>query len=232
MGASAPAATGRHTNGGTRERLVSRQLGLVLLSEFSTLASFDLLLSVTPRYAAAAGGGSAGAGLMTGVLLLGTVAAEVVSPFLIRRFGSRAVLAAGAVLLGIPALALLSPGSLVVTGAAAGARGFGFGLIGVVLGALAATLVPPGRRGEGLGLYGVVSGAPEVLALPAGIWLAGQYGYPIVVGLAVATALVPLAAFPWLPSGAGRTAAPGDAEGGHEVRLIDGLRDAGNCGQP
>ena len=72
-----------------------------------------------------------------------------------------------------------------------------------------------------------MSGAPAVLALPAGIWLAGRYGYPVVVGMAAAAALVPLAAFPWLPSGAGRTMAAGDAEGGHAVRLIDGLRDAG-----
>jgi len=227
MSASAPAAASQRTARGTRERLISGQLGLVFLSEFSTLASFDLLLSVTPRYAAATGAGSAGAGLMTGVLLLGTVAAELASSFLIRRYGFRAVLAAGAVLLGIPALVLLSPGSLVVTGAAAAARGFGFGLIGVVLATLAATLVPPGRRGEGLGWYGVVSSAPEVLALPAGVWLAGQCGYPVVVAMAVATALVPLAAFPWLPSGAGHTTAAGDAESGHAVRLTGALRDAG-----
>jgi len=227
MSASAPAAASQQTADGTRERLISGQLGLVFLSEFSTLASFDLLLSVTPRYAAATGAGSAGAGLMTGVLLLGTVAAELASSCLIRRYGFRAVLAAGAVLLGIPALALLSPGSLVVAGAAAAARGFGFGLIGVVLATLAATLVPPGRRGEGLGWYGVASSAPEVLALPAGIWLAGRCGYPVVVAMAVATALVPLAAFPWLPSGAGRTTAAGDAESGPAVRLTDALRDAG-----
>jgi predicted MFS family arabinose efflux permease len=227
MSASAPAAASQQTAGGTRERLISGQLSLVFLSEFSTLASFDLLLSVTPHYAAAAGGGSMGAGLVTGVLLLGTVAAELAAPLLMRRSGLRAVLVAGAVLLGIPALALLSPGSLIVNGAAAAARGFGFGLIGVVLGTLAATLVPPERRGEGLGLYGVVSCAPEVLALPAGIWLADHYGYPVVVGMAVATALVPLAAFPWLPSGTGRTTAAGDSDGEHPVRLIDGLRYAG-----
>ena len=41
------------------------------------LTSFYLLLSVTSVYAAASGSGSAGAGLVTGVLLLGTVAAEL-----------------------------------------------------------------------------------------------------------------------------------------------------------
>ena len=42
----------------------------MFLAESCALTSFYLLLSVTPMYAAAAGAGSAGAGLVTGVLLL------------------------------------------------------------------------------------------------------------------------------------------------------------------
>ena len=64
------------------------------------------LAEVTPRYAAAAGAGSTGAGLVTGVLLLGTVAAELAAPILMKRYGYRALLAAGAALLGVPTLAL------------------------------------------------------------------------------------------------------------------------------
>src|SRR5258707_11294576 len=97
----------RRTPGG---RIVSGPLALVFLSEFCALTGFYLLLSVTPRYAAAAGAGSAGAGLVTGVLLLGTVAAELAAPILMKRYGYRALLAAGAALLGVPALALLSEG--------------------------------------------------------------------------------------------------------------------------
>ena len=54
-------------------------------------------------------------------------------------------------------------------------RGLGFGLCGVVTGALTVKLLPPERRGEGLGLLGVVSGVPAIVALPAGIWLAGHH---------------------------------------------------------
>src|SRR5215831_10472025 len=93
-------------------RLLSGPLALVFLAEFCALTSFYLLLSVTPMYAAAVGAGSAGAGLVTSVLLLGTVAAELAAPILMRRHGYWAILAAGAVLLGVPALALLPGGSL------------------------------------------------------------------------------------------------------------------------
>jgi MFS family permease len=49
-----------------RKRMISGPLALVFMSEFALLTSFYLLLSVTPLYAARAGAGSAGAGLVTG----------------------------------------------------------------------------------------------------------------------------------------------------------------------
>src|ERR1700730_19427652 len=89
-------------------RLLTVPLAVPFLAEFTSLTSFFLLLSVMPMLAAAAHAGVSGAGLMTGSLLLGTVAAEAVAAAAIRRFGCRMVLAAGAVLLGVPALAMLT----------------------------------------------------------------------------------------------------------------------------
>ena len=60
-------------------RLLSVPLAVTFLAEFTSLTSFFLLLSVMPMLAAAAGAGSSAAGLMTGSLLLGTVAAEAVA---------------------------------------------------------------------------------------------------------------------------------------------------------
>jgi MFS family permease len=208
-------------------RMISGPLALVFLAEFCALTGFYLLLSVAPMFAAAAGAGSAGAGLVTGVLLLGTVAAELAAPMLMKRHGYRALLATGLVLLGAPALALLAGGPLAVIVAVSVVRGFGFGLGTVVTGALTAVLLPPERRGEGLGLFGVVACVPGVVALPSGVWLTGHYGYPVVVGLAAAAALVPLAAFPWLPGAAGRCPARADTGAGQQAGLVAGLRHDG-----
>jgi len=209
-------------------RILSGPLALVFLSEFCALTSFYLLLSVTPMYAAAAGTGSAGAGLVTSVLLLGTVAAELAAPILMRRYGYWAMLAAGALLLGGPALALLPGGSLVIMVGVSAVRGLGFGLCTVITGALTAVLLPPERRGEGLGLFGVVATAPGIAALPGGVWLAGHTGMATVAVLAAAVALVPLTVFPWLSVLPG----PGNAEAagtGHRRPdgLLAGLRRAG-----
>ena len=188
------------TQDGAPARLLSLPLALTFLTEFSSLTSFFLLLSVLPMLAAAAGASSSGAGLITGSLLLGTVAAEAAATPGIRRFGYRTMLAAGAVLLGAPALALLPREPQAVMMGVSFVRGLGFGLCGVTTGALTATLLPAGRRGEGLGLLGVVSGVPAVVALPAGIWLAGHHLATAVAALAAAAGLLPLATIRWLPS--------------------------------
>jgi predicted MFS family arabinose efflux permease len=206
-----------------RERLVSGPLAWLFLSSFAAMTSFELMLSVTPMYAAAAGTGSAGAGLVTGVLLLGTVAAELAATLLMRRYRHRTLLVAGAALMGIPALALLAGAPLPVIAAVSVVRGFGFGLCTVVMATLTALLLPPERRGEGLGLSGVVDCLPGVMALPAGVWLADRYGYAVVVLLTAVTGLVPVAAFRWLP---GR-ADPRRAEGPAETGLLAGLRQDG-----
>ena len=182
-------------------RLLTVPLAVTFLAEFTSLTSFFLLLSVMPMLAAAAGAGSSAAGLITGALLLGTVAAEAVAAAAIRRFGYRMVLAAGAVLLGAPALAMLAPEPQAVMVSVSVVRGLGFGLCGVATGALTAALLPPGRRGEGLGLLGIVSGVPAIVALPAGVWLAGHHLAAAAAAMAATAGLLPLVAIRWLPGG-------------------------------
>jgi predicted MFS family arabinose efflux permease len=219
--------TGRRSDPNTRRpRLVSRPLALVFGTSFATLTSFYLPLAVTPLLARAAGAGTAGAGLVTGVLLLGTVTAELVAPALMQRFRYRTLMAAGAALMGGPAFALLSGRSQAVIAAVCFVRGFGFGL-GTVEGALAAELLPPDRRGEGFGLYGVVDSVPGVIALPLGVWLAGHCGFAVVVLLTAATALAPLTAFRWLPGTADPRRRAQDAAAGQPFGLRAGLRYSG-----
>jgi len=228
-----PARATRYDVPASRPRLVSARFAAALLSSFGALTSFYLLLSVTPMYAMSAGAGSAGAGLVTGSLMLTTVLAEFASPRLLGRFGYRAVFAAGALLLGGPTPALLLPHSMATIIAVSIARGIGFGLATVVLGALVAASVPAERRGEGIGLAGVVACVPAIVALPSGVWLAQNTGYVVVIAITAISALAPLAATPWLrnpgESGpAGQQAGSGHAETETApVGLLSSLRSGG-----
>ena len=183
-----------------RARLISGRLALALLSSFGALTSFYLLLSVTPMYAVSAGAGSAEAGVVTGSLMLATVLAEFASARLMRRFGYRTVFAAGALLLGGPALALLGPHSVIAIVVVSIARGIGFGLNTVVIGALVATALPPERRGEGIGLAGVVACLPAIVALPSGVWLAENTSYAVVIAITAVSARPPWRQSPGWPA--------------------------------
>jgi predicted MFS family arabinose efflux permease len=210
-------AAGLGRRGGSRPALMSRALALVFVASFGTSTSLYLLLSVVPLYATSLGAGGGGAGLATAALMLATVAGELATPRLVARFGHRLVLAAGLLLLGVPALALTGARDMAAVLAVCAVRGLGFGVLVVVGGALLASLLPAERRGEGLGLYGVVVGVPSVVALPLGVWLAGRVGYPPVFVAGALAALAGLAVVPGLP---------GRQEPGAErpVGVVAGLR--------
>ena len=220
-----PGRAAQYSRSAARPRLVTGRFAAALLASFGALTSFYLLLSVTPMYAVSAGAGSAGAGLVTGSLMLTTVLAEFASSRLMGRYGYRAVFAAGALLLGGPVPALLAPHSMITIIAVSILRGFGFGLSTVVVGALVASSVPSERRGEGIGLAGVVACVPAIVALPSGVWLAQNTGYAVVIAITAISALAPLAAVRWLGGSAGTEA--GTEAGTAQAGLAASLRSAG-----
>ena len=170
------------------------------MSIAGTAASFYLLLSAVPLYARSAGASTGTAGLTTTALSLSTVAAYLVAPRLIARYGVRLILAAGLFALGGPALGLAVCANITLIMMACVIRGVGFAFVCVAGGALTVSLIPPHRRGEGLALVGVVSGIPSVAALPLGVWLAGHVGYRPLFAIGGLAALAGLASVPWLPA--------------------------------
>jgi MFS family permease len=174
--------------------LPGRSLTLLLLGASSTAFALYLLLSVVPLYAEAAGGGSSGAGLATATFMLAGVLTQVWTPGLLARFGYRAVLTVGLLLLGPVSLLYVPVEALAPVLAVTLARGAGFGCVIVVLVALAVELASPSRRGEALGLYGVAITLPAIFANGLGVWLADHLGYPPVFLLGGAAPLLGLVA--------------------------------------
>lgn len=177
----------------------NRGLLAMFVATLGGMTGFYLLFSVVPLYAMASGASEIGAGLVTGFLMLSTVAVELVMPQLTRWFGYRLLFAAGLFLLGAPSLLLPFSTSMPAILAVCLARGMGLAIIVVVGAALAAALVPATRRGEALGLYGAISNVPAIAALPLGVWLANTLGYaPVFIAAAVMAlgGIVAVFAFP------------------------------------
>jgi MFS family permease len=171
-------------------RLVTRPFALACGAALANLTAFYLPLSVVPARAVAAGAPDGAAGLVTAALMVGGVLAECVAPRLMSRFGDRAVLTTGLLLLGGAALLLVPAVDVVSAVLVCGLRGLGFGFAVVVTGALVTRHVPAARRGEGLAVAGVAACLPAVAALPAGVWLADTCGADVVFVVAALVALV------------------------------------------
>jgi MFS family permease len=203
------------------ERLVTPRFARLLIVTFGSGLSMYLLTSVVPLYLAANGAGGIGAGLSTGTMMFAAVAVELVVPATLRRFGYRATLALGLVLLGAPSIALVFSATMPLVLAVCVVRGAGLAIMVVGAVALVAEITPAARRGEALGVYGVVVGLPAALGLPLGVYLTGIVGFDTLFVLAAVCSLAGLAALSTMP---GR-AAVADEE--RHVQVLGGLRGSG-----
>ncbi len=193
----------------------------LLLLTAAGFAGYAALLPIAPLWAVHGGADEAGSGLVNGVLLLATILTQPFVPWLLRRFGTGRVLAAGLVLLGGPSLLHLFSDRLDWILALSALRGLGFGILTVTGSTAVAHLVRPARHGAAIGAYGASIAIPQVVLLPAGPWLVDLVGYWIVFALGAVSVLA-VAAAPRLA----RALREQKVEQLLQERLLhDGLRD-------
>lgn len=161
-------------------------------STFMGFSGYAVLLPVAPLWAVHGGADEGGAGLVNGVLLLFTVLTQFTIPGALRRFGWGPVLAAGLVLLGLPAVAFVASDALMPVLLLSAIRGVGFGILTVAGSAAVAELSDPHTRGAAVGVYGLAVAGPQVFLLPLGPWIAEMVNFTIVFLIAA----VPLLGIP------------------------------------
>jgi predicted MFS family arabinose efflux permease len=197
--------------------------------------SYAVEVTTAPLWATRGGADTQQAGLVTGLLMLATVAAQLTVPRQIGRLGLHGAMAAGLVLLGGGSLGYLVSDSLAPVLAVSALRGLGFATLTVGCSAALARIAPAHRLGEAAGLYGLAVALPNVLGLPAGVWLAEHAGFAVVFAIGAAPLLAIPAALTSLRGIAGPdTAADASADvradvraGGYDRALVRLL--AGPC---
>lgn len=151
-------------------------LALVFLS-IAGFGGYAALISVAPLWVVRGGASEAGAGAVTTVLLLLTVATQSFVPRLLARFGHAAVLSAGLVFLAVPSLAMGLSSDLVPVLVLSAVRGIGFGILTVTGSAVIPDLAPPSRRGEAIGAYGLGVAVPNLVILPLSVAITERFGF-------------------------------------------------------
>lgn len=157
-------------------------------------AGYALLLPTAPLWATRGGADEGGAGLVNAVLMLATVAVQTTVPWSLRRWGWRATLTVGVLLLGLPSFALMFTDQLAGILAVSAVRGAGFAILTVCGASAVASLVDATRRGRAIGLYGLAVAAPQLFLVPSAAWIAESIDFRVVFVLGAAPALaVPFA---------------------------------------
>ncbi len=139
------------------ERVWSRDFILICLGNFTTFASFQLLLPTLPIYVESLGGKPFEVGLVVGLF---TIPAIILRPFIghwMDRRGRRGILILGAVILMISSVLYNLASQVWLLLLLRLLHGVGWAVVPTATGTMVADLSPPSRRGEAMGLYGISS---------------------------------------------------------------------------
>lgn len=143
----------------------------------AAFGAWSILLPVIPLAVIDSGGSATLAGATTGIFMAATVVTQIFSPWLLRMWGYRRVMALAAMTLGVPAFGHLLGTDAWVALTFSALRGVGFGALTVAQSALIAELVPPRFLGKATGMIGVFTGVGQMLFLPLGLAMAETIGF-------------------------------------------------------
>ncbi|MFS0468933.1 MFS transporter, partial [Corynebacterium striatum] len=104
----------------------------------AAFSAWSILLPVVPLAVLESGGSATLAGASTGAFMATTVMTQIATPRMLRSFGYRPVMAASALLLGVPAFGHLLGNEAWVVLLFSALRGIGFGALTVAENALIA----------------------------------------------------------------------------------------------
>ena len=143
----------------------------------AAFGAWSILLPVVPLAVIDSGGSATLAGGSTGIFMAFTVATQIISPWLLRRWGYRRVMALSAFTLGVPAFGHLLGTEAWIVLLFSAMRGVGFGALTVSESALIAELSPVRLLGKATGMIGVFTGLGQMIFLPLGLFMADSLGY-------------------------------------------------------
>ncbi|MER0100542.1 MFS transporter [Corynebacterium sp. KPL2734] len=143
----------------------------------AAFGAWSILLPVVPLAVIDSGGSATLAGGTTGIFMAFTVATQIMSPWLLRRWGYRRVMALSAFTLGVPAFGHLLGTDAWIVLLFSAMRGVGFGALTVSESALIAELSPVRLLGKATGMIGVFTGLGQMIFLPLGLFMADSLGY-------------------------------------------------------
>ncbi|TQM16296.1 MFS transporter [Pseudonocardia kunmingensis] len=191
-------------------------LPVLLLATFFVFTNYAALLSVVPMWASRGGAADLAVGGTTGVMMAATVATQLTMRRLFRLMSLRAMVIAGSVLMGVPALFYPLSADVAPILLLTAVRGVGFGLAVTAGATLVTEVAPPRRLSASASYFGAAAALPNLGALAGGVWIAETIGFSVVflsAGLAALAGAVVSWRLPGRARGRFQPASTADARG-------------------
>ncbi|MBS4774179.1 MAG: MFS transporter [Proteobacteria bacterium] len=149
----------------------------VMLINFFTFFSFQMIFPTLPLYIHSLGGGDAVVGLVMGLFTVTSLLTRPFAGVALDMLGRRRVFLFGLCVLALTAFSYSFATAIVMIALVRLLHGIGWGIAGTSSATIAADLLPKKRLGEGIGYFALANSLSMAIAPAAGLYLARRYGY-------------------------------------------------------
>ncbi|MHA6260760.1 MFS transporter [Sporosarcina sp. CAU 1771] len=168
---------------------------IAITNFFLMIVMYMLIVTIVPFAVDEYGASSSMAGLVSGIFIIGTLAARIVTGRFIASVGSRKILFVG-LLISIGATALyFAAHTLPLLLLVRFIHGIGLGVASTATGTMIAQIIPPSRRGEGIGYFSLSSVLATAIGPFLGIYLSQHINFSWLFYLSLVLSIIGLIMF-------------------------------------
>jgi MFS family permease len=173
-----------------RKPLWTQTFLITSLSNLLLFFSFQMLIPTIPTHVSQLGGNDVQVGLVIGIFTISSLLTRPFAGKALDLLGRRHVLLVGLSICALSIAGYSYWAAVTLLLAARFVHGIGWGMSTTSLGTVIADIIPAERRGEGMGYYGLSNTFALALAPLTGLWVMNTYGFPRVLLLSTALAVL------------------------------------------
>ncbi|VDG96873.1 major facilitator superfamily transporter [Lysinibacillus sphaericus] len=166
-----------------------------IINFFIMIVMYMLIVTIAPFAVEEYGASASMAGLVSGIFIIGTLSARIVTGRVIESIGSRRILLIGMVISVVAIALYFTAHSLPVLLLVRFIHGIGLGIASTATGTMVAQIIPPSRRGEGIGYFSLSTVLATAIGPFFGIYLSQHADFTWIFAFSLILSIIGLGMF-------------------------------------
>ncbi|MFD1205260.1 MFS transporter [Sporosarcina contaminans] len=152
-------------------------INISIINFILMLAMYLLLVTMAPFAVDEFGASTSMGGLVSGIFIIGTLIARIVTGGLINKIGSKKILFIGLIVSTLSTALYFGAVNMPLLLAIRLIHGIGLGIASTATGTMIAQIIPPSRRGEGIGYFSMSTVLATAIGPFLGIFISQHYPF-------------------------------------------------------